>query len=125
MSDSSRRSSNAAMDQIIAGMKSHSAADSQYVQLGFTPPPSPSDLNSWTAPTAPIPKSPYLPQYGIGADPNTLYSINQQLPPYVPQQQQPMPYNFVQFRPDLYETHADTRTDLPGNHFVMHPQSKG
>lgn len=84
MSKCKKKTSNGAVEQIIGNMTSDiQNADGQYIQLGFTPPPTPVDNITWNQ----TPPSPYLMHFS-GAEPKIGYpaqQFNQAHYGYVPQ----------------------------------------
>lgn len=73
MSKCKKKTTNAAVDQIIGNMTSDiQNADGQYIQLGFTPPPTPVDNMTWNQP----PQNPYMMHFPPG-DPKIGYPIDQ------------------------------------------------
>lgn len=100
MSESKRKNSNGAVDQIIGNMTSDiQNADGQYIQLGFTPPSSPDNI-SWNMQNQPT-QSPFLPHY-------TLPNPESKLGYPVEQQYKQPPFGFIQqpgiFANDVYES---------------------
>ncbi|KAF5306969.1 hypothetical protein FQR65_LT07191 [Abscondita terminalis] len=122
MTETNRKSSNVAMEQIIENMTSgiHSV-DGQYIQLNFTPPPSPSD-HAW-GPQHQISNS-YMQYPNMGSihnsDAHMVYPINQQIPQYT---QQAIPFNYIQqsnvYGPDSY----DKTTEIQSNYVMFQNQT--
>lgn len=127
MSDSgSKKPTNGTVDQIIEHMTADiQNSDGQYIQLGFTPPPTPNDPNIWSEYTQnSIPQNPFVSHYnprsaesmGFAIDPNTRY-VN----PNVPYN------NFMSantiYVPEManaaYEKHLNV--DMHGKKFVLFP----
>lgn len=120
MTDSNRRASNVAMEQIIGNMTSgmHNT-DGQYIHLGFTPPPSPSEHHIWGTQSQ-LPKNPYV-QYNMhNSEPHAIYSLNQQMPQY--NQQTVPPFNYVQ-PPNVYGTDPYEKSPDSSNYVMFQNQN--
>lgn len=127
MSDSaSKKSTNGTVDQIIEHMTADiQNSDGQYIQLGFTPPPTPNDPNIWSEYAQnSIPQNPFVSHYnarsaeslGFAIDPNTRY-VN----PNVPYNNY-MSANAI-YVPEMtnavYDKHLNV--DMHGKKFVLFP----
>ncbi|KAK4876044.1 hypothetical protein RN001_012466 [Aquatica leii] len=117
MTESNRKSSNVAMEQIIENMTAgiHNV-DGQYIQLNFTPPQSPSE-HAW-GPQNQIP-NPYMQYTNIGSihnsDPHMVYPMNQQIPQYP---SQAIPFNYIQ-QPNVYAAESYDKTNEVQSNYVM------
>lgn len=126
MTDQNKKSTNVTVEQMIEHMTADiQNADGQYIQLGFTPPPTPNDSHAWTEYSQnQLPQNPFVPHFTqrtaetmtYTLDPNTRYMTqNVTYGNYMAQ-------NAI-YVPDLqnnaYEKHLNM--DIHGNKYVLYP----
>lgn len=120
----SKKSTNVTVEQIIEHMTADiQNADGQYIQLGFTPPPTPNEPHSWEYAQNQLPQNPFMPHFSPRSsdtltymDPNARYiSQNVAYGNYVAQ-------NAI-YVPDIqnapYDKHLNI--DMHGNKYVLYP----
>lgn len=125
MSEMNKKTTNGTVEQIIEHMTADiQNSDGQYIQLGFTPPPTPNDPHIWSefAQTQ-MPQNPFMPHYNARSpeaipyaiDPNTRF-----VSPNVPFNNF-MPQNAI-YVPDIQNANYEKlNMDMHGNKFVMYP----
>ncbi|XP_017769317.1 PREDICTED: dnaJ homolog dnj-5 [Nicrophorus vespilloides] len=125
MSDSSRKTSNGAVEQIMRNMTSDiQNADGQYIQLGFTPPATPQE--PWNS----MPQTSFIPPFN-------MRPAEHSMPSYQPMEQfpqQPVSYNYMSqsnfFNQDTFEppnlaypSHQDVQYQPDYKLFLAHKNS--
>lgn len=126
MGDQNKKTTNVTVDQIIEHMTADiQNADGQYIQLGFTPPPTPNDSHAWTEYSQnQHPQNPFVPHFS----PRTAEAMPCPIDPnprYMPQNVaygNYMTQNTI-YVPDLqnntYEKHVNL--DIHGNKYLLYP----
>ncbi|KAF5298192.1 hypothetical protein FQA39_LY02616 [Lamprigera yunnana] len=115
MTDSNRKSSNVAMEQILENISPgmHNV-DGQYI-LNFTSPPSPSE--HWR--TGQV-SNPYMQYANLNSDPHLVYPLNQQMPQYT---SQPIPFNYIP-QPNIYSSDSFEKNEMQSNYVMFQNQNK-
>lgn len=125
MGEPSKKSSNVTVEQIIEHMTADIPnADGQYIQLGFTPPPTPNDSHNWSEYSQnQLPPNPFVPHF----TPRTAETIPYALDPNARFMSQNVAYgNYMAqnaiYVPEMqnngYEKHLNM--DIHGNKYVVY-----